>query len=52
MALTCHYLWRALPELRPRQCIIRVYNQFKYETQKKAALESWVRRLTRAVTKR
>ena len=29
-----------------KQGIIRVYNQFKYDAQKQAALESWARRLT------
>lgn len=33
-----------------KQGIIRVYNQFKYDAQKQAALESWARRLTNIVT--
>ncbi|WP_236026792.1 tyrosine-type recombinase/integrase [Geomonas diazotrophica] len=33
-----------------KQGIIRVYNQFKYDAPKKAALESWSRRLTSIIT--
>lgn len=33
-----------------KQGIIRVYNQFKYDAQKQAALDSWARRLTNIVT--
>ena len=35
-----------------KQGIIRVYNQFKYDAQKQAALESWARRLTSIVADR
>jgi len=33
-----------------KQGIIRVYNQFKYDAQKKASLESWAQKLKSIVT--